>query len=73
MMFFVNVCSLFWGGVQVSLATFAVFVAVSSDNMLTAEKAFTSISLFNILRNPLSMLPMLIASIVQVNNVASGS
>ncbi|XP_038152402.1 canalicular multispecific organic anion transporter 1-like isoform X1 [Cyprinodon tularosa] len=49
----------------VSLATFAVFVAVSSDNMLTAEKAFTSISLFNILRNPLSMLPMLIASIVQ--------
>ncbi|XP_043991808.1 ATP-binding cassette sub-family C member 2-like [Gambusia affinis] len=49
----------------VSLATFAVFVAVSSDNILTAEKAFTSISLFNILRQPLSMLPMLIASIVQ--------
>ncbi|KAM4599398.1 ATP-binding cassette sub-family C member 2-like [Fundulus diaphanus] len=49
----------------VSLATFAVFVAVSSDNILTAEKAFTSISLFNILRSPLSMLPMLIASIVQ--------
>ncbi|MEQ2238618.1 hypothetical protein ILYODFUR_034960, partial [Ilyodon furcidens] len=49
----------------VSLATFAVFVGVSSDNILTAEKAFTSISLFNILRAPLSMLPMLIASIVQ--------
>ncbi|KAM4729299.1 LOW QUALITY PROTEIN: ATP-binding cassette sub-family C member 2-like [Anableps anableps] len=49
----------------VSLATFAVFVAVSSDNILTAEKAFTSISLFNILRHPLNMLPMLIASIVQ--------
>uniref|UniRef100_A0A3Q2TZ47 ABC-type glutathione-S-conjugate transporter n=1 Tax=Fundulus heteroclitus TaxID=8078 RepID=A0A3Q2TZ47_FUNHE len=49
----------------VSLATFAVFVGVSSDNILTAEKAFTSISLFNILRSPLSMLPMLIASIVQ--------
>ncbi|XP_032409131.1 canalicular multispecific organic anion transporter 1-like isoform X2 [Xiphophorus hellerii] len=49
----------------VSLATFAVFVSVSSDNILTAEKAFTSISLFNILRQPLSMLPMLIASIVQ--------
>lgn len=51
---------------QVSLATFAVFVSVSSDNVLTAEKAFTSISLFNILRFPLAMLPMLIASIVQV-------
>lgn len=51
---------------QVSLATFAVFVGVSSDNVLTAEKAFTSISLFNILRFPLAMLPMLIAAIVQV-------
>ncbi|XP_054654514.1 canalicular multispecific organic anion transporter 1 isoform X2 [Dunckerocampus dactyliophorus] len=49
----------------VSLATFAVFVGVSSDNVLTAEKAFTSISLFNILRFPLAMLPMLIAAIVQ--------
>nr|XP_014264614.2 canalicular multispecific organic anion transporter 1 [Maylandia zebra] len=49
----------------VSLATFAVFVSVSKDNVLTAEKAFTSISLFNILRFPLAMLPMLIASIVQ--------
>ncbi|XP_063348284.1 ATP-binding cassette sub-family C member 2-like [Pelmatolapia mariae] len=49
----------------VSLATFAVFVSVSNDNVLTAERAFTSISLFNILRAPLAMLPMLIASIVQ--------
>uniref|UniRef100_A0A3P9ASD7 Canalicular multispecific organic anion transporter 1 n=1 Tax=Maylandia zebra TaxID=106582 RepID=A0A3P9ASD7_9CICH len=49
----------------VSLATFAVFVSVSSDNVLTAERAFTSIALFNILRAPLAMLPMLIASIVQ--------
>uniref|UniRef100_A0A669B6R3 ATP-binding cassette, sub-family C (CFTR/MRP), member 2 n=1 Tax=Oreochromis niloticus TaxID=8128 RepID=A0A669B6R3_ORENI len=50
----------------VSLATFAIFVSVSNDNVLTAEKAFTSISLFNILRAPLAMLPMLIASVVQV-------
>uniref|UniRef100_A0A8C2I0H9 Uncharacterized protein n=1 Tax=Cyprinus carpio TaxID=7962 RepID=A0A8C2I0H9_CYPCA len=41
----------------VSLATFAVFVSVSPDNILDAEKAFTSISLFNILRFPLAMLP----------------
>ena len=51
---------------QVSLASFAVFVAVSPNNVLTAEKAFTSISLFNILRFPLAMLPMLIAAMVQV-------
>ncbi|KAK6487243.1 canalicular multispecific organic anion transporter 1 [Huso huso] len=49
----------------VSLASFAVFVSISSDNILTAEKAFTSISLFNILRFPLAMLPMLISSMVQ--------
>ncbi|KAM3606183.1 uncharacterized protein V6R79_012047 [Siganus canaliculatus] len=49
----------------VSLASFAVFVLVSSENVLTPEKAFTSISLFNILRFPLAMLPMLIAAIVQ--------
>ncbi|XP_070696945.1 ATP-binding cassette sub-family C member 2 [Pempheris klunzingeri] len=49
----------------VSLVSFAVFVGVSSENVLTAEKAFTSISLFNILRFPLAMLPMLIAAIVQ--------
>ncbi|KAI5087921.1 canalicular multispecific organic anion transporter 1 [Silurus meridionalis] len=49
----------------VSLATFAVFVSASPDNILDAQKAFTSISLFNILRFPLAMLPMLISSIVQ--------
>uniref|UniRef100_A0A671T4Z1 ATP-binding cassette, sub-family C (CFTR/MRP), member 2 n=1 Tax=Sinocyclocheilus anshuiensis TaxID=1608454 RepID=A0A671T4Z1_9TELE len=49
----------------VSLATFAVFVSVSPDNILDAEKAFTSISLFNILRFPLAMLPQLISIMVQ--------
>lgn len=51
---------------QVSLVTFAVYVSVSPNNILTAQKAFTSISLFNILRFPLSMLPMLIGAMVQV-------
>uniref|UniRef100_A0A673HV30 ATP-binding cassette, sub-family C (CFTR/MRP), member 2 n=1 Tax=Sinocyclocheilus rhinocerous TaxID=307959 RepID=A0A673HV30_9TELE len=49
----------------VSLVTFAVFVSVSPDNILDAEKAFTSISLFNILRLPLAMLPELISIMVQ--------
>ncbi|KAJ8014351.1 hypothetical protein DPEC_G00039330 [Dallia pectoralis] len=49
----------------VSLATFAVFVSVDSENVLDAGKAFTAISLFNILRFPLAFLPMLIASLVQ--------
>uniref|UniRef100_A0A8C7CCA6 Uncharacterized protein n=1 Tax=Oncorhynchus kisutch TaxID=8019 RepID=A0A8C7CCA6_ONCKI len=54
----------------VSLATFAVFVAVDSENVLDAGKAFTSISLFNILRFPLAFLPMLIAAMVQVGHVS---
>uniref|UniRef100_A0A8D0CEX9 ABC-type glutathione-S-conjugate transporter n=1 Tax=Scleropages formosus TaxID=113540 RepID=A0A8D0CEX9_SCLFO len=49
----------------VSLATFAVFVSASNENNLDAEKAFTSISLFNILRFPLAMLPQLISALVQ--------
>ena len=51
---------------QVSLTTFAVYVLSSPDNVLDAEKAFVSLALFNILRFPLSMLPQLIASLVQV-------
>ncbi|KAL0964216.1 hypothetical protein UPYG_G00320960 [Umbra pygmaea] len=51
----------------VSLATFAVFVAADSENVLDAGKAFTAISLFNILRFPLAFLPMLIAAMVQTS------
>ena len=56
-----------WGFIyQVSLTTFAVYVLSSPYNILDAEKAFVSLSLFNILRFPMSMLPMLIATMVQV-------
>ena len=51
----------------VSLVTFATYVLVDPENhVLNAEKAFVSISLFNILRFPLSMLPMMITWMVQV-------
>ncbi|XP_021060825.1 canalicular multispecific organic anion transporter 1 [Mus pahari] len=51
----------------VSVITFSVYVLVDSQNVLNAEKAFTSITLFNILRFPLSMLPMVISSIIQAS------
>lgn len=51
---------------QVALTTFAVYVTVSENNVLDAEKAFVSLSLFNILRFPLNMLPQVISSMVQV-------
>ncbi|XP_078692715.1 multidrug resistance-associated protein 1-like isoform X6 [Branchiostoma floridae x Branchiostoma belcheri] len=49
----------------VSLTTFAVYVMVDERNILDAEKAFVALSLFNILRFPLNMLPNLITSMVQ--------
>uniref|UniRef100_A0A8C3UU77 ABC-type glutathione-S-conjugate transporter n=1 Tax=Catharus ustulatus TaxID=91951 RepID=A0A8C3UU77_CATUS len=51
----------------VSLASFGVYVLVDENNILDAQKAFTAISLFNVLRFPLAMLPMVISSMVQTN------
>lgn len=56
---------------QVALTTFAVYVTVDENNVLDAEKAFVSLSLFNILRFPLNMLPQVISSIVQVGTSSS--
>lgn len=49
-----------------ALSTFAVYVLVEENNVLDAQKAFVSLALFNILRFPLNMLPMVISSMVQV-------
>ncbi|XP_041829097.1 ATP-binding cassette sub-family C member 3 isoform X2 [Melanotaenia boesemani] len=51
----------------VALTTFAVYVTVDENNVLDAEKAFVSLSLFNILRFPLNMLPQVISSLVQTS------
>ena len=51
----------------VSLMTFATYVLSDPDNnVLDPEKAFVSIALFNILRFPMTMLPMIISMLVQV-------
>lgn len=57
---------------QVSVVTFAVYVMVDDNNILDAQKAFTSISLFNVLRFPLAMLPMVLSSMVQVSRLMVG-
>ncbi|XP_043365328.1 multidrug resistance-associated protein 1-like isoform X2 [Dermochelys coriacea] len=50
---------------MVSLATFGVYFLLDEENVLTATKVFTSISLFNILRLPLFDLPTVISAIAQ--------
>nr|XP_023403921.1 multidrug resistance-associated protein 1-like isoform X2 [Loxodonta africana] len=49
----------------VSLATFGVYFLLDEENILTAAKVFTSLSLFNILRIPLFDLPMVISAVIQ--------
>jgi ABC-type multidrug transport system fused ATPase/permease subunit len=56
----------------VAIVTFGTFVWVNANNpdpdgQLTSEKAFVALSLFNILRFPLTMLPMVVTNIVQAS------
>uniref|UniRef100_A0A803YGW9 Multidrug resistance-associated protein 1 n=1 Tax=Meleagris gallopavo TaxID=9103 RepID=A0A803YGW9_MELGA len=51
----------------VALSTFAVYVKMDENNILDAQKAFVSLALFNILRFPLNILPMVISSIVEAS------
>lgn len=48
--------------------SFATYVLIDENNHLNSTIAFVSLSLFNILRFPLSVLPMMIGSMVQVMN-----
>ncbi len=52
---------------KVSLISFAVYVYTGDDHILTPERAFVCLALFDILRTPLTFLPMIIVSVVQVN------
>ncbi|XP_055308031.1 ATP-binding cassette sub-family C member 3-like, partial [Sitodiplosis mosellana] len=51
----------------VSLVTFVTYVLTGEDHVLTAERAFVCIALFDIMRIPLSVLPMMIAYLVQAS------
>jgi ATP-binding cassette subfamily C (CFTR/MRP) protein 1 len=53
--------------VKVGITTFATYVLSSSDNVLTADKAFVSLALFNLLRGPLNAFPNVITSVIEVN------
>lgn len=55
-----------------TLITLGVYVCVDENNVLDAEKAFVSLSLFNILKIPLNMLPQLISGLTQVTQGKPG-
>ncbi|XP_073949374.1 multidrug-Resistance like Protein 1 isoform X2 [Choristoneura fumiferana] len=51
----------------VSLMSFGCYVLVNDTEVLDSKKAFVALSLFNILRFPLSMLPNVISNVVQTS------
>ncbi|XP_044753851.1 multidrug resistance-associated protein 1-like isoform X2 [Coccinella septempunctata] len=51
----------------VSLVCFATYVLIDDKNILDAQVAFVSLSLFNILRVPLNTLPVTLSNIVQAS------
>nr|CAD7258418.1 unnamed protein product [Timema shepardi] len=51
---------------QVSLLTFMTYILMDQNNELTAQTAFVSLTLFNIMRGPLALLPLVIGTMIQV-------
>ena len=54
----------------VALMSFGTYSLIHKDdpeNQLTPERAFVALSLFNILRFPLGMLPRVVSNIIQVS------
>lgn len=48
------------------MITFVIFIYSDSNNVLTPEICFKSLTLFSIMRIPMSMLPLLIVYVVEV-------
>ena len=53
-----------WAPNLISLATYYTYVFSDSSNVLDAETTFVSLAYFNILRFPMTILPMIISSAV---------
>lgn len=51
----------------VSVGSFATYVLMDSNNVLDSKKSFVALSLFHLLRFPLSLLPMIIMFSVQAS------
>lgn len=56
---------------QVAMVTFATYVWMDETNVLDAQTAFVSLSLFNLMRLPLNFLPVMLISFVQVSHMIS--
>lgn len=48
------------------MLTLATYYYVDEHNVLTPQRAFVSLTLFNIMYLPINLLPILVASIIEV-------
>jgi len=53
----------------VTAATFVIYAAIPTNPALTAATAFTSLTLFNIMRFPLTVVPMMITRVIDLTVV----
>ena len=62
------VSAVLWGvaPLLVALASFTLFILIDENNVLNAEKVFVSLTLFNLLRQPLSHMPTLMSGLVMM-------
>lgn len=51
---------------SLTIVSFTTYLFLDEKNNLDPSKAFVSLALFNMIRLPLFMLPMVISSLVQV-------
>lgn len=54
---------------QISLMSFTCFVLVNDKAVLDSKRAFVALSLFNMLRFPMSIMPNVISDILQVSYI----
>ena len=52
---------------MVSCLTFTIYILIDPNNRLDAQKAFVAISLFNLLRIPLAMIPNMMTNLIRVS------
>lgn len=48
------------------MLTFAIYLLVDDTHFLTPQKAFVAFALFDIMRIPMSLLPLLIVYVIEV-------
>ncbi|CAI9737156.1 resistance-associated 1-like [Octopus vulgaris] len=49
----------------VTIATFVTYILTDRDQILDAQKAFVSLTLFNIIRSPINLLPLIVVYLTQ--------